>query len=53
MRIMENYPTTFSNPTMAPVDFRQDGYIYMSDKPGLGIDWNEKTMAGTKTSKEA
>ena len=42
--------TAFDNPIMAPVDFRQDGYIYMSDKPGLGIDWNEKAMAEFRIS---
>jgi L-alanine-DL-glutamate epimerase-like enolase superfamily enzyme len=42
--ITENYPTTFNNPIMAPVDFRKDGYIYMSDKPGLGIEWDESAL---------
>jgi L-alanine-DL-glutamate epimerase-like enolase superfamily enzyme len=39
--ITENYPTAFKNKLMRPVDFRSDGYIYMSDKPGLGIEWDE------------
>jgi L-alanine-DL-glutamate epimerase-like enolase superfamily enzyme len=39
--ITENYPTAFKNRLMGPVDFRCDGYIYMSDAPGLGIEWDE------------
>jgi L-alanine-DL-glutamate epimerase-like enolase superfamily enzyme len=42
--ITENYPTTFKSVLMEPVDFRNDGYIYMSDAPGLGIDWNEDAL---------
>jgi L-alanine-DL-glutamate epimerase-like enolase superfamily enzyme len=44
--ITENYPTAFKNALMAPVDFRADGYIYMSDAPGLGIAWNEALLRG-------
>ena len=44
--ITENYPTAFNDPLMAPVDFREDGYIYMSDTPGLGIEWNKDVIAG-------
>jgi len=39
--ITENYPSTFHNALVGPVDFRSDGYIYMSDLPGLGITWDE------------
>lgn len=39
--ITENYPTSFSNALMQPVDFRSDGYIYMRDDSGLGITWDE------------
>jgi L-alanine-DL-glutamate epimerase-like enolase superfamily enzyme len=39
--ITENYPSAFHNAWMLPVDFRADGYIYMSDLPGLGITWDE------------
>ena len=39
--ITENYPTSHHNALMGPVDFREDGYIYMSDEPGLGIEWDE------------
>jgi L-alanine-DL-glutamate epimerase-like enolase superfamily enzyme len=42
--ITENYPTAFNNPIMQPVDFRMDGFIYMSDKPGLGIEWDEQAI---------
>jgi len=43
--ITENYPTSFKNQVMAPVDFR-DGYIHMPDVPGLGIAWDEEALAG-------
>jgi L-alanine-DL-glutamate epimerase-like enolase superfamily enzyme len=43
--ITENYPTAFKNVLVDPVDFRPDGYIYLPDKPGLGIGWNEETIA--------
>lgn len=36
--ITESYPVAHSNPFMGPPDFR-DGYIYMSEEPGLGIHW--------------
>jgi L-alanine-DL-glutamate epimerase-like enolase superfamily enzyme len=36
---------------MGPVDFRKDGFIYMSEKPGLGIDWDEKVLSKYKTNK--
>ena len=39
--ITENYPTSFKSVLMAPVDFRKDGFIYMSETPGLGIEWDE------------
>ena len=39
--ITENYPTAFKNRLMGPVDFRSDGYIYMPETPGLGIEWDE------------
>ena len=26
---------------MKSVDFRKDGYIYMPETPGLGIEWDE------------
>jgi len=42
--ITENYPTAFKNKLMKPVDFRSDGFIYMSAKPGLGIDWDENLI---------
>ena len=42
--ITENYPTAFTNRLMKPVDFRADGYIYMSDAPGLGITWDEELI---------
>jgi L-alanine-DL-glutamate epimerase-like enolase superfamily enzyme len=42
--ITENYPTAFHNALMTPVDFRSDGYIYMSDLPGLGITWDEAAI---------
>jgi L-alanine-DL-glutamate epimerase-like enolase superfamily enzyme len=48
--ITENYPNAFNNPIMAPVDFRKDGYIYMSEKPGLGIEWDEKAIAAFRIS---
>lgn len=38
--ITENYLTAFLDESVEPVDFR-DGYIYMTDRPGLGIVWNE------------
>ncbi|MBN1401452.1 MAG: mandelate racemase/muconate lactonizing enzyme family protein [Anaerolineae bacterium] len=46
--ITESYPTSHRNLLMGPVDFRQDGYIYMSDAPGLGIDWDEQALAQLK-----
>jgi len=45
--ITENYPTAFNDGVMLPVDFRPDGYIYMSDEPGLGILWDEDLIAKT------
>ena len=42
--ITENYPTAFENKLMGPVDFREDGYIYMSEEPGLGIEWDEEMI---------
>lgn len=42
--ITENYPTAFKDALMKPVDFRPDGYIYMSDAPGLGIEWDEDVI---------
>jgi L-alanine-DL-glutamate epimerase-like enolase superfamily enzyme len=42
--ITENYPTSHHNILMEPVDFCSDGYIYMSEEPGLGIGWNEKVI---------
>ena len=43
--ITENYPTSFHNALMGPVDFRADGCIYMGDEPGLGITWDEDLIA--------
>lgn len=43
--IAENYPTSFKSVLMAPVDFRKDGYIYMPETPGLGIEWNEDIVS--------
>jgi L-alanine-DL-glutamate epimerase-like enolase superfamily enzyme len=48
--ITENYPTAFKNTLMAPVDFREDGYIYMSDAPGLGITWDEDVIETYRVS---
>ena len=42
--ITENYPTAFKNVLMGPVDFRKDGFIYMSDTPGLGVEWDEDVV---------
>ncbi|MBC7236654.1 MAG: mandelate racemase/muconate lactonizing enzyme family protein [Chloroflexi bacterium] len=42
--ITESYPTSHRNLLMGPVDFRSDGYIYLSDAPGLGIDWDEEAI---------
>ncbi len=42
--ITESYPTSFKSVLMAPVDFRSDGYIYMPETPGLGIEWDEKIV---------
>jgi L-alanine-DL-glutamate epimerase-like enolase superfamily enzyme len=42
--ITENYPTAFKDRLMEPVDFRSDGYIYMSNAPGLGIEWDEDAI---------
>jgi len=42
--ITENYPKSFKNVLMGPVDFRKDGFIYMSDTPGLGIEWDETVL---------
>jgi D-arabinonate dehydratase len=42
--ITESYPTSFKSVLMAPVDFRDDGYIYLSDSPGFGIEWDEKVV---------
>jgi L-alanine-DL-glutamate epimerase-like enolase superfamily enzyme len=35
---------------MQPVDFHKDGFIYMSDKPGLGIEWDEQAIERFKVS---
>ena len=48
--ITENYPTSFKNVLMGPVDFRKDGYIYMSEKPGLGIEWDERVLEKYRAS---
>ena len=42
--IAENYVTSFRDELTEPVDFA-DGYIDLSDRPGLGILWNEKLFA--------
>jgi D-arabinonate dehydratase len=47
--ITESYPTSHRNLIMGPPDFRKDGFIYMSDKPGLGIDWDEEAIRKHKT----
>jgi len=47
--ITENYPTAFKNKLMLPVDFRSDGSIYMSDAPGLGIEWDEDLIGKHRT----
>ncbi|MBW1998109.1 MAG: mandelate racemase/muconate lactonizing enzyme family protein [Deltaproteobacteria bacterium] len=36
----ENYLSAFLDESVEPVDFR-DGYIYMPDRPGLGLVWKE------------
>ncbi len=41
--ITENTLRAHVDETMESVDFR-DGYIHMDEKPGLGIDWNEKLI---------
>jgi D-arabinonate dehydratase len=41
--ITENYPTSHKNVIMGAVDFR-DGYIYLSEEPGLGIEWDEDAI---------
>ncbi|MFH1084782.1 MAG: mandelate racemase/muconate lactonizing enzyme family protein, partial [Chloroflexota bacterium] len=46
--ITECYPTSFHNPLMGPVDLRADGFIYMSDAPGLGIAWDEAAIQRLK-----
>ena len=48
--ITENYPTAFHDALMGPVDFRPDGYIYLSDKPGLGIDWDESLIEAHRSA---
>lgn len=47
--ITENYPTSFHNALMLPVDFRSDGHIYMTDLPGLGITWDEALIEKHKS----
>ena len=42
--ITENYPTAFRNDFINPVEFK-DGMILLSDKPGLGLEWNEELLA--------
>jgi L-alanine-DL-glutamate epimerase-like enolase superfamily enzyme len=42
--ITENYLTAFKDELFEPVDFR-DGFIHMSDEPGLGINWNEDLIS--------
>jgi D-arabinonate dehydratase len=42
--ITENYLTAFKDELFEPVDFR-DGFIHMSDEPGLGIKWNEDLIS--------
>ncbi len=41
--ITENTLRAFLNETMGSIHFK-DGYIHMNEKPGLGIDWNEKLI---------
>jgi L-alanine-DL-glutamate epimerase-like enolase superfamily enzyme len=41
--ITENYLTAFQDASVEPVDFR-DGYIHMTERPGLGIVWNQKAI---------
>jgi D-arabinonate dehydratase len=41
--ITENYLTAFLDASVEPVDFR-DGYIHMTERPGLGIVWNQKAI---------
>jgi len=41
--ITENYLTAFLDESVEPVEFR-DGYIYMTERPGLGIVWNESLI---------
>jgi L-alanine-DL-glutamate epimerase-like enolase superfamily enzyme len=48
--ITENYPTSFKTVLMGPVDFRKDGFIYMCEKPGLGIDWDEGVLKKHKVN---
>ena len=42
--ITENYPTAHRNALIKPLDFRSDGYIYMPEAPGLGIEWDEELI---------
>lgn len=42
--VVETYPTAHNNPFMAMPDFR-NGYIYLSEEPGLGIHWNEELIS--------
>jgi D-arabinonate dehydratase len=45
--ITENYPGAFLDESVEQVDFR-DGYIHMTERPGLGINWNEELIQGHK-----
>lgn len=38
--ITENYLNAFLDESIEPVDFR-DGYIHMTQRPGLGIIWHK------------
>lgn len=41
--ITENYITSFRDDLVEPVDF-SDGFIHLSDEPGLGIRWREDVI---------
>ena len=48
--ITETYPTSHKNVLMAAVDMRDDGYIYLSDQPGLGIEWDNMLIETHKVN---
>ncbi len=42
--VVENYLRNFRTELVEPPEFK-DGYVMMSDRPGLGMEWNEKLLA--------